>query len=822
MAGAQGAVDSLLGRLTSALLDEAPLLGGLRGDVEFIKDEMETMNALLRHLTDDDAQRRDHLVRAWMKQVSGLSRDCEGNLELYLHRVGGPVADPSGGSYLLRHLRRLLWLLRTLSARHRIATRIRELKVRARDVGDRRKRYGITVPDSAGADAYEVDAQYSTEGAAGNEKDLRRRAVLLGGAEPPSDEQEIVTKGIGTLIKCLSKEPAPATAGTRDHEIGGVRAGQEDDEQLASNLRGHLKDKRFLIVITRVSKEYFSWKSLLDALLHAADGCHPGSAIILTTWHDEVALSSSPYKIINARSLTEFYATYKLTGDRWYDMLTGDTRYLIVRNLLSDSSAFARKMFLHLLYVNPTMTEEELSRFRNAILKCQRLNKSVAQRIVMFCYDELPSKYRSCLLYLSIFPEGHLIKTTSLARRWIAEGIVTATTRSDELAKSAVDEAEHYWDELLTRGFISPVEISAAGNIKSFTLHHEVHKVITKIVRDGLEKHHLKSICKILLLKYLSLRNTDVTELPKQIKELQCLETLDIRQTKVRMLARKAIVLPLLKHFLAGHKISGSNDARLSEESFPSVEMPLGIQKMKNMEILSHVQVSNSDSEPASIAQLLKLRKLGVALHSRKVKLSDLFRQIEKLHKCLRSLSIRMDRPAGSGNHDEEELVEALPSIPQFIERLNICGITSRLVCSIIKEQHQLSKITLSETHLKEDDLCILGNLGGLRGLRLQHKSYTGSEFAFKKCEFQSLIYLLVEGQDITNIRFATGAAPKLEWIVWSFATMDALSGIDWLPKLKKVELNGDCDLDPIQEALEGHPNAAILEHKPRQHRQEE
>jgi len=502
----------------------------------------------------------------------------------------------------------------------------------------------------------------------------------------------------------------------------------------------------------------------------------------------------------------------------------------------------------------------------------------------MFCYNELPSKYRSCLLYLCIFPEGHVIKTTRLARRWIAEGMVTATTRSDELAKSAVDEAEHYWDELLTRGFISPVEINAAGNIKSFTLHREVHKVITKIARDvntvesnlptdwvhhlsihnriglqkshsagdskdfaaslpslaaspqwkllkvldlegcqGLEKHHLKSICKILLLKYLSLRKTDVTELPKQIKELQCLETLDIRQTKVQMLAKKAIVLPLLKHFLAGHKVSGSNDARESEESFPAVEIPLGIQKMKNMEILSHVQVSNTDSELASIAQLLKLRKLGLALHGKKVKLSDIFRQIEKLHKCLRSLSIRMGRPAGSSeNHDAEE-VDALPSIPQFIERLNICGMTTAgLVCSIIKEQHQLSKITLSETYLKEDDLCILGNLGGLRGLRLQHKSYTRSELAFKKCEFQSLIYLLVEGEDITNIRFATGAAPKLEWIVWSFPSMEALSGIDWLPKLKKVKLNGDCDLDPIQEALEGHPNNAILEHKPRQQPQAE
>ena len=82
MVGAQGAVDSLLGRLKSVLLDEAQLPGSLRGDVEFIREEMETMNALLRHLTE--AQHHNHLVQAWMKQVIGLAWDYEGNVEPYL------------------------------------------------------------------------------------------------------------------------------------------------------------------------------------------------------------------------------------------------------------------------------------------------------------------------------------------------------------------------------------------------------------------------------------------------------------------------------------------------------------------------------------------------------------------------------------------------------------------------------------------------------------------------------------------------------------------------------------------------------------------
>jgi Leucine-rich repeat (LRR) protein len=467
----------------------------------------------------------------------------------------------------------------------------------------------------------------------------------------------------------------------------------------------------------------------------------------------------------------------------------------------------------------------------------------------MFCYNELPIKYRSCLLYLTIYPQGHVIRTTSLARRWVAEGLI-ATTASHGKQRVVTDEAEHHLDVLFTRGFITPVEIGPANDIKSFTLHHEVGEFITKMAGDvnfvetsqptelahhlsihnriglqssysdgdskdivvylpsladspqwkllkvldleackGLKKKHLRSICKILLLRYLSLRNTDVAELPKRIQDLQCLETLDIRQTKVRMLAKKAIVLPLLKHFLAGHKVGARIDNGTSEESVATVSMPLYIQRMRNMQILSHVHVSNSNSELAGIAQLLKLRKLGVALHGKNAKLSDLFRHIKKLDTCLCSLSIRIDQTASSENQDAGAVDALTP--PHFIKSLNISGLTNGLT-HLIKDLHQVSKLTLSETWLKEDDLCLLGKLGALRYLKLQHKSYIESKLAFKEEEFRCLNYLLVASCEVTKISFAAGAAPQLERIVSPCVAFHDISGLNHLSKLRKLELKDE------------------------------
>lgn len=185
------------------LANEALLLGGLRGDVEFIKEEMECMNSLILQLTE--AQHRDYQVRSWMRQVISLTRDCDGNIELYVHYVGGGA----GGDGLLGCLRRILRFLRTILVRHQIATQIRELKVRARDVGDRRQRYGVTVPltqldryhamVTAGKGALQPGRPEEEE-----EQDLRRRQLLWG--EAPDTIEEGTKMVLGWLSEAAAAE----------------------------------------------------------------------------------------------------------------------------------------------------------------------------------------------------------------------------------------------------------------------------------------------------------------------------------------------------------------------------------------------------------------------------------------------------------------------------------------------------------------------------------------------------------------------------------------------------------------------------------------
>ncbi|EMS60834.1 Disease resistance protein RPM1 [Triticum urartu] len=317
----------------------------------------------------------------------------------------------------------------------------------------------------------------------------------------------------------------------------------------------------------------------------------------------------------------------------------------------------------------------------------------------------------------------------------------------------------------------------------------------------GLNKESLKNICnKKFQLKYLSLRKTEVHELPKEIGKLQGLETLDIRETHIKSFP-EAVVLQKLMHLLAGNV--------RSDESLCTVHIPTTTGSMMNIQVLSHVEASHSAdvNEFQDVGLLKQLRKFGVVIPCNNPKAMDsLLKEIGKLDECLTSLSIHIKKaedphvPAPALDMNKEVI-----SHPRSLESLNITGKISGLP-TWIEKLHRLSKITLWRTFLLASQIGILGKLMNLRIVMLRPDSCVDPYLTFKGKEFTQLELLVVEveGSQTIKISFDLTTAPKLEKIVWTSTSTTTskedtssgkpnksdMSGIDKLPSLRQIELN--------------------------------
>jgi hypothetical protein len=124
----------------------------------------------------------------------------------------------------------------------------------------------------------------------------------------------------------------------------------------------------------------------------------------------------------------------------------------IIVKLLPD--LFCCKMLLHLLYVNPNRTLEELQCWCGRLYNNGGWNNT--RHMLLFCYKDLPNDHRSCLLYMSIFPLDFGIRRTCLVRRWVAEGLI-----SRRAGISPLEAAELCFKALLDRGFLICVHYSS-------------------------------------------------------------------------------------------------------------------------------------------------------------------------------------------------------------------------------------------------------------------------------------------------------------------------------------------------------------------------
>lgn len=235
------------------------------------------------------------------------------------------------------------------------------------------------------------------------------------------------------------------------------------------------------------------------------------------------------------------------------------------------------------------------------------------QWVLMNKYTGLPGHaIRSCLLYFSMYKQNiaALPRRNSLVRRWQAEGFVDGKTgckylktlinrniiqsmevntngtvkrcrppgmmaeyisqismsenfaalvsdleetRNNRIRRLSFDAGSAADDRRISGMDLSIVLTLAISGIGSKAIlnfeKYELLAVLDLKECTNLDDNHVKYICKLLLLKYLSL-GTTIGKIPRDIGKLELLETLEMRTTETVEVYREVLQLPNLKHLI--------------------------------------------------------------------------------------------------------------------------------------------------------------------------------------------------------------------------------------------------------------------------------
>jgi shikimate kinase len=194
-----GAMGSLIAKLGGLLTSEYKLLKEAKGQILFLKAELESMHVFLKKISD--TEHPDEQDKHWAKEVRELSYDIEDSVSEFMLRVETKSSSKPRG--FMGFINRSAKLLTTMNIRHDIAKEFEGLKVRVVEVRERRMRYQQTDDVASKATKTTIDirllAMYAeASGLVGMDGPTDELIQLMGG----EDELKVLSiVGFGGLGK---------------------------------------------------------------------------------------------------------------------------------------------------------------------------------------------------------------------------------------------------------------------------------------------------------------------------------------------------------------------------------------------------------------------------------------------------------------------------------------------------------------------------------------------------------------------------------------------------------------------------------------------
>ena len=326
----------------------------------------------------------------------------------------------------------------------------------------------------------------------------------------------------------------------------------------------------------------------------------------------------------------------------------------------------------------------------------------------------------------------------------------------------------------------------------------------------GMTDNYLNDICKMLVLKYLSLRRTEVVNIPSKIGRLEYLETLDIRETRVEVLPKAFGQLKRLRSMLGGSKNPKKKALKLPNEKTK--------EPMKALRILSGIEINEDSTAVASLHQLTGLRK--VAIYKLNIQEGgQTFKQLRSAIEYLCSCGLQILAINDEGS-DFINTLDSMSNPPRYLIGLELSG-KMESPPNWIKDLGNLYKLTLSVTVLRTDTFMLIKNLPKLFSLTFtlstkkddrdivdileENKLLTDREIIVPPGGFESLKLLRFFATLVPRLSFAvTGedVMPALERIDMRFQAFEGIYGIETLKSLQELHLSVGNQADEVTKFL--------------------
>ncbi|CAL5067302.1 unnamed protein product [Urochloa decumbens] len=858
MSAATGALKPVLTKLASMVSNEYNHFKGARSKIEFLTKELTSMHAFLLRMSEEENP--DVQDKIWMEEVREISYDIEDSLDKFIYGVDGSYSNSNG------FIDKCKSLLAKIKNHHGIARMFDDLKAQVKEVGDRNARYKIpktiTTTSNVTVDHRSLAIFEDASKIVGlDEQKYELIKLLTSEDECVSSQQPKVVSivgygGIGktTLayqvyeelkkqFECRAFVSASRTPDTTkifrtimsevsNKPYSDTEAG--DIQQLVRGINNFLKGKRYLIVIDDV------WKTeTCDVIKYALFRTGKNSRIITTTRIHDVAkacCASDSDRIYKIRPLghpdSEILFFKRIFGsqDQCPEHLTEVSNMILEKcdglplSIISISGLLANK----------PQTREHWEQVYNSI-GCgigKNPNVQIMMQILSLSYFDLQYHLKTCLLYLSVFPEDSVINKSRLIRRWIAEGFI-----QEEKGHTLYELGERCFNELINRSLIQARYINIYGEVRACQIHDMILDFISskseeenfvtvlnkgyqmlrphsKIRRLSLHANSQEHVSKLTELNVSHVRSLAAFNYPAELpslSEFNFLRVLDLQgcmqlkghhllyignlfQLKYLGLCETG-VCELPEQIMKLQCLETLNLKWLDIKELPSsfinlrrlvhfvvdegVKLPDGIGNMTAVEDMEYVSVFKQSIDfTRQLGQLINLRRLCLYLHS--YHLRDfitgesrneyMYNIVSSLSQLdhLHSLSIDT-HPDGA----EELSLDSGGRGPHALQKLEIMGGFISKVPDWVGSLINLQMLTLHTQEFEVEDIMVLGRLPTLVFVQLvAPESFEGRRVTIKGADgFQCLKHF--DFRCAIPVTFEVGAMPKLEKLTLMFSALE-------------------------------------------------